>query len=121
MLVFMRYLPVVVVSVLLTVVCRRMSMVLDTSVSVLGKSVEWFSVLRSFLVGFSVSWSVLSLILVDFSVRGSVLSLIVVDFSVVTVVCDVVLKTEVEISLKQVCVNVTPPTPPVPEILNSLQ
>ena len=61
-------------------------MVLDTSVSVLGKSVVWFSVLRSFLVGFSVSWSVLSLILVD--------------FSVVIVVCDVVLATEVEISLK---------------------
>ena len=82
-------------------------MVLDMSVSVLGKSVEWFSVLRSFLVGFSVSWSVLSLILLD--------------LSVIAVVCDVVLAMEVEISLKHACVNVTPPTPPVPEILNSLQ
>ena len=68
-------------------------MVLDTSVSVLGKSVEWFSVL----------------------------SLILVDFSVVIAFCDVVLATEVEILLKQVCVNVTPKTPPVPEILNSVQ
>ena len=51
------YLPVVVVFLLLTVVCRKMSVVLDGSVSVLDKSVEWFSVLRSFLVGFSVIMS----------------------------------------------------------------
>ena len=45
--------------ILLTVVCRRMAMVLDMSVSVLSKSVEWFSVLRSFQEGFSAIMSAL--------------------------------------------------------------